>query len=157
MSIRSSAFASTSFPNPLCSVYDLSLYLLVQVVVHSIHSHTFTNQLRILNYFPVHIKIYKTHTHTHVYYMKKGKVLVIHSCPTFCDSLICSSSSSSVHGILQARILEYIYTHTEDLGAYQHTQSKDSVISILKIFFLTVTIFSLHSMYLFMFQALTEL
>ena len=50
-----------------------------------------------------------------------------------------------------------IYIYSEDLGAYQHTQSKDSVISILKMFSLTVTIFSVHSMYLSMFQALIEL
>ena len=52
----------------------------------------------------------------------------------------------------------YIYTHiyTKDLGSYQHTQSKDSVISILKMFSLIVTIFSVHNMYLPMFQALIE-
>ena len=35
-------------------------------------------------------------------------VLVIQSCPTLCDLMDCSPSGSSVHGILQARILEWV-------------------------------------------------
>ena len=34
------------------------------------------------------------------------KVLVTQLCPTLCDPMDCSLLSSSVHGILQARILE---------------------------------------------------
>ena len=34
------------------------------------------------------------------------KVLVGQSCPTLCNPMNCSASGSSVHGILQARILE---------------------------------------------------
>ena len=34
-------------------------------------------------------------------------VLVAQSCPTLCDPMDCSSLGSSVHGILQARILEW--------------------------------------------------
>ena len=33
---------------------------------------------------------------------------VAQSCPTLCDSMYCSPPGSSVHGILQARILEWI-------------------------------------------------
>ena len=33
---------------------------------------------------------------------------VAQSCPTLCDSVDCSLSGSSVHGILQARILEWV-------------------------------------------------
>ena len=36
------------------------------------------------------------------------KVLVIQSGPTLCDFMDCSQPGSSVHGILQARILEWI-------------------------------------------------
>ena len=36
------------------------------------------------------------------------KVLVTQSCPTLCDSMDCSLPGSSVHGILQARILERV-------------------------------------------------
>ena len=34
--------------------------------------------------------------------------LVIQSCPTFCDPMDCTPACSSVHGILQARILEWV-------------------------------------------------
>ena len=35
-------------------------------------------------------------------------VLVWQLCPTLCDSMDCSPTGSSVHGILQARILEWV-------------------------------------------------
>ena len=35
-------------------------------------------------------------------------VLVAQSCPTLCNPMDCSPPGSSVHGILQARILEYV-------------------------------------------------
>ena len=38
----------------------------------------------------------------------KVKVLVTQLCPTLCDPLDCSPSVSSVHGILQAKILEWV-------------------------------------------------
>ena len=38
----------------------------------------------------------------------KVKMLVTQSCPTLCDSLDCTLPGSSVHGILQARILEWL-------------------------------------------------
>ena len=34
--------------------------------------------------------------------------LVAQSCPTLCDPIDCSPPGSSVHGILQARILEWV-------------------------------------------------
>ena len=36
------------------------------------------------------------------------KMLVTQSCPTLCDPMDCSPPGSSVHGILQARILEWV-------------------------------------------------
>ena len=36
------------------------------------------------------------------------KVLVAQSCPTLCDPMDCSPPGSSVHGILQARMLEWV-------------------------------------------------
>ena len=36
------------------------------------------------------------------------KVLVTQSCPTLCDPVDCSPSDSSVHGIIQAKILEWV-------------------------------------------------
>ena len=48
------------------------------------------------NYFDTHL------------YIRKVKVLVIQSCPTLCDPMDCSLPGSSVHGFLQARILEWV-------------------------------------------------
>ena len=36
------------------------------------------------------------------------KVLVTQSCPTLCNPMDCSQPGSSVHGIFQARILEWV-------------------------------------------------
>ena len=38
----------------------------------------------------------------------KVKVSVAESCPTLCDPIDCSLPGSSVHGILQARMLEWV-------------------------------------------------
>ena len=38
----------------------------------------------------------------------KVKVLVAQSCPTLCNPMDCSLAGSSVHGISQTRILEWI-------------------------------------------------
>ena len=35
-------------------------------------------------------------------------VLVAQSCPTLCNSMDCSSPGSCLHGLLQARILEWV-------------------------------------------------
>ena len=35
-------------------------------------------------------------------------VLVSQSCPTLCDPMDCNLPGSSVHGILQARMLEWV-------------------------------------------------
>ena len=40
--------------------------------------------------------------------MGKLKVLVAQLCSTLCDSMAYSSPGSSVHGIVQARILEWV-------------------------------------------------
>ena len=39
---------------------------------------------------------------------RKVKVLVIQSCPTLCNPMHCIPPGSSVHGILQARTLEWV-------------------------------------------------
>ena len=47
-----------------------------------------------------------THTHTHVCVCICAKSF--QSCPTICNPMDCSPPDSSIHGILQARILEWI-------------------------------------------------
>ena len=43
-------------------------------------------------------------------------VSVTQSCPTLCDPVDCSSPGSSVHGILQARILQWVAIPFRDLS-----------------------------------------
>ena len=45
--------------------------------------------------------------------------LVAQSCPTLCDPMDCSQPGSSVHGILQARILEWVVM-LSSRGSSQH-------------------------------------
>ena len=40
--------------------------------------------------------------------VKEVKVLLVQSCLTLCDRMDCNLSGSSVHGILQARIPEWV-------------------------------------------------
>ena len=40
--------------------------------------------------------------------MKRKKVLVTQSCPTLCDPTDYNPSGSSVHGISQAKLLEWV-------------------------------------------------
>ena len=66
----------------------------------------------------------RTHTYTYIYtichilfhfglsqdveYNSLCHTSVAQSCPTFCDLMDCSPPGSSVHGILQAKILEWV-------------------------------------------------
>ena len=43
------------------------------------------------------------------------KVFFAQSCPSLCNPMDCSLPDSSVHGILQARILEWVFTSPGDL------------------------------------------
>ena len=40
--------------------------------------------------------------------MKKSESEVAQSCSTLCDPMDCSLSGSSIHGIFQARVLEWV-------------------------------------------------
>ena len=55
-----------------------------------------------LSYMYVYIHTH-THTHTHT-----CVCVCAQSCPTLCDPMDCSLSGSSVHGILHAKILEWV-------------------------------------------------
>ena len=58
--------------------------------------------------------------------MGKVKVLVAHLCPTLCDPMDCSPRGSSVHGILQVRIMECF-----TMGNHQINSSKEEILRIL--------------------------
>ena len=45
---------------------------------------------------------------TNLFNMSESESEVAQSCPTLCDPVDCSPPSSSVHGILQARVLECV-------------------------------------------------
>ena len=49
---------------------------------------------------------------------RKVKMFVAQSCLTLCDSMDCSLPGSSVHGILQARILEWVAISVSKLKCY---------------------------------------
>ena len=63
-------------------------------------------------YVCIHTQHTHTHTHTHIYIYTVGVsiacVLVTQLCPTLCNPTDHSLPGSSVHGILQARILEWV-------------------------------------------------
>ena len=64
--------------------------------------------------------------------MKKVKVKSLSLCPTLCDPMDYSPPSSSVHGILQARILEWVAIPTpgeeeEDPGDLPDLEIKPGV------------------------------
>ena len=52
-------------------------------------------------------------------------VLVTQSCPTLCDPMDYSPSGSSVHGILQARILEW-FDISSSTHTHRHRANPDS-------------------------------
>ena len=57
------------------------------------------------------------------------KVLVAQSCPTLCDPMNCSPSGSYVHGILQARILEWVAMPFSRGSSWPRNQTRVSCIS----------------------------
>ena len=50
------------------------------------------------------IPLYFSHYHRH----SESESEVAESCPTLCDPMDCSLPGSSLHGILQARVLEWV-------------------------------------------------
>ena len=57
--------------------------------------------------------------------MSHSKVNVSRSCPTLCDPMDCSLPGSSIHGIFQARILEWVAILVEGikLGLLETSES----------------------------------
>ena len=58
---------------------------------------------------PITRKVFGSIWYKNVYYVfSEVKMKVAQSCPTLCNLMDCSPPGSSVHGILQARILEWL-------------------------------------------------
>ena len=56
----------------------------------------------------------------------KVKVLVAQSCPTLCDPMDCSPPGSSVLGILQVRILEWVVISSSRGSSQSRDQTRVS-------------------------------
>ena len=56
-------------------------------------------------------------------------MLVAQSCPTLCDPMDCSPLGSSVHGILQARILEWVAISFSRGSSWPRDQTQASCIA----------------------------
>ena len=61
--------------------------------------------------------------------LQKVKVLVAKSCPSLCDPMDSSSSGSIVHGILQARMLEWVVMPSSRLSSQPRGQTQVSCIA----------------------------
>ena len=73
---------------------------------------SYAHYLYINMYYTLHTinvyYIYYLYIVMHIVYIYFKCVLVFKSCPTVCDSMDCSPPGSSVHGILQAKALEWV-------------------------------------------------
>ena len=61
------------------------------------------------------------------------KVKVAQSCPTLCDPMDCSLPGSSVHGILQARIQEWVASHSLLQGIFPAQGSNPGLLHCRRI------------------------
>ena len=62
---------------------------------------------------------------------EKVKVLVTQSCPTLCDPMDCSPPGSSVHGILQARIPQWVSISFSEGSSHPRDRSHISCVSCI--------------------------
>ena len=61
---------------------------------------------------------------------KNTVVILVQSCPTLCDPMDCSPPGSSVHGIFQARILEWVATSFSRGSSWPRDETHVSVSSV---------------------------
>ena len=71
----------------------------------------YVNHVTIKGWFLSYLSIifhFRKYNHSEIICSKNLKVLVVQSCLTLCDARDCSPPASSVQGILQARIAEWV-------------------------------------------------
>ena len=104
---------------------------------YTVHAQTYTQQTHMHTHTNIHMHT-KSHINTHTHQFSLAQ-----SHPTFCNPMGCCLPGSFVHGILQARILEwvampssrgsshtnththtYTYTHTQELLESEEVSSK---------------------------------
>ena len=123
-------------PTVLCWFYQISTwfnyrftYLIYPILYINISSHIHQIYISILILFLIYPNNFiqksvatVTYIITHIHMLTEeeleaqerwrewgeGEGEVVQSCPTLCDPMDCSSLGSSLHGILQARILEWV-------------------------------------------------
>ena len=78
------------------------------------------------------------HTHTHIYIYTFSSVqsnvcvrVCAHPCLTFCDLTDCSPPGSSLHGIFQARILEWVVVFFSRESSQPRGQTQVSYVSCI--------------------------
>ena len=85
----------------------------------------------------------------------KSESEVAQSCPTLCDPMDCSLPGSSVHGVLQARVLEWVAIAIEFnililsiifvLILFQYITNKNENIQLHKNFYMNVHSSIIHN------------
>ena len=73
--------------------------------------------------------MYNVHFCLSILYMKESESEVSQSCLTLCDPVDCSPPGSSVHGILQARILEWVAISFSRASSQPRDQTQVSCIA----------------------------
>ena len=87
-----------------CSVIQRSP--LYYTFIPSVHFHTLPYLLTVTHLFSVSIILFQNCINGTALYVKWNEVA--QSCPTLCDPMDCSLPGFSIHGIFQARILEWV-------------------------------------------------
>ena len=63
---------------------------------------------------------------------------LLQSCPTLCDPMDCSLPGSFVHGIFQARVLEWVAIAFSTLGGYKYEYNTETQALVLMSLSVTV-------------------
>ena len=72
--------------------------------------------------------------------------LVIKSCLILCDPMDCSLSGSSIHGISQERILEWVaISFSENLTIYEFMEKKNIYIYIYEDIYIYMYVYTSHT------------
>ena len=107
-------FAWSTFPSDSCTANFFCDYKVFSWASHSI---TLRSQTLFFSYFHLSISTTFNFSSLSLFPMRVGILCVCvlvtqvaQLCPALCDTINCSLPGSSVHGILQARILEWVAT-----------------------------------------------
>ena len=83
-----------------------------------------------------------------IWYASGVCVLVTQSCLTLCDPMDCSLPGSSVHGILQARILEWVAVSFSRYTSYRMLNPEEKTEFLLSIHYAPGIVLGIFAYYL---------